>query len=53
MQANFTLVIYDDNALEAAENFSLTLIIPNLARAIGVEEGGPLSATGVIISDDS
>ena len=53
MQANFSLVIYDDNALEAAENFSLTLIIPRLVRAIGVEEGAPLSASGVIMSDDS
>ena len=53
MIANFTVIIKDDNILETTELFNLTLVIPSLAKAVGVEEGAPISAKGRILSDDS
>ena len=52
-QANFSIVIRNDNKLELTEEFSLTLILPDTSTAIGIEEGAPVFANGRIFDDDS
>ena len=53
INANFTITINDDNRLETTEQFNLTLLIPDVTKAVGVEEGAPVVATGRIMNDDS
>ena len=53
MQANITLSIINDDILELEEQFGLDLIISNISKEIGVEEGTVVSATGKILNDDS
>ena len=53
MLANTTLRIVNDEILELEEHFNLTLIIPNVSLAIGVQEGVLTFAIGKILNDDS
>ena len=51
--ANFTIRIKDDIRLETTEQFNLYLLIPNVTKATGVEEGAIVFAVGRILNDDS
>ena len=53
MYTNFTIKINDDNLLETAEQFNLSLFIPDITKDRGVEEGAPVSAIARILNDDS
>ena len=53
MYANFTIKINDDSILEKTKQFNLTLLIPNITKARGVEEGAPTVAIARILNDDS
>ena len=46
------LSITDDVILELEEHFSLSLLIPNVSLAIGVQEGPLIFSTGRIFNDD-
>ena len=52
MKANFTIQINDDSTIETTEEFNLTLLIPDMARVIGVQEGAPVFAIARILNDD-
>ena len=51
--ANFTIRIKDDIRLETTEQFNLYLVIPNVTKSAGVEEGALVFAIGRILNDDS
>lgn len=53
MYVNFTIYINDDNNLEATEKFNLTILIPNTAKAMGIEKSAPAFAIGRILNDES
>jgi len=53
MYTNFTIKINDDNLLEMTEQFNLSLVIPDVTKDRGVEEGAPASAIARILNDDS
>ena len=53
MYTNFTIKINDDNLLETAEQFNLSIVIPDITKDRGVEEGAPASAIARILNDDS
>ena len=53
MYANFTIKINDDSTLEKTEQFNLTLLIPDMTKDRGVEEGAPTKAIARIFNDDS
>ena len=52
-QANFSIVIRNDNKLEFTEEFNVTLILPDTSKAIGIKEGAPVFAVVRILNDDS
>lgn len=47
------ITIVDDEELEHTEKFSIQLVIPDLARNIGVNPGSITSAVIEIVDDDS
>ena len=51
--ANFTVAINDDSLLEITEQFNLTLLIPDITKSTGVQEGAPVFAIARILNDDS
>ena len=53
MYANFTIKINDDSKLEITEQFNLTLLIPDITKTRGVEEGAPALTIAKILNDDS
>ena len=53
LYANFTIRINDDSILEITEQFNLTLLIPDVTKATGVQEGAPVFAIARILNDDS
>ena len=53
MFSNFTIKINDDSILETTEQFNLSLVIPDVTKDRGVEEGAPYSAIARILNDDS
>ena len=53
MYTNFTIKINDDSVLEITEQFNLTLLIPDITKTRGVEEGAPAVAVARILNDDS
>ena len=51
-QASISIDIKDDEILEQIEEFNLTIIIPEVTKTIGINEGAPFSAVGRILNDD-